>query len=142
MIIVVGLAVDYSAHLVHAYNTAPVRLRRERVEFAARTMGTSVLAGALTTFLASTALWFTTITFFVNFGTFMALTVLFSFMFAFTFVMPLAMLMGPEDGGWWRRKASPDASEVYAPNGGLDAGAAPNGDALDEEAAHRSKGAH
>jgi hypothetical protein len=96
IIVVVGLAVDYSAHLVHAYHTAGVTDRVGRSLHAATTMGTSVLAGALTTFLASVALWFCQIVFFVNFGTFMALTVLYSIAIALFFVLPLCSLIGPE----------------------------------------------
>lgn len=57
-IIAFGLAVDYSAHLAHAYldasfkSTDPVDIRVERTRRALGSMGSSVFHGAFSTFLA------------------------------------------------------------------------------------------
>merc|ERR1712039_69901 len=95
MIVIVGLSVDYSVHIMHAYNERQQPYRRGRTRWAARTMGVSIASGAVTTFLASIPLWFGQISFFYNFGTFMALTVFFSLLLTMTFLMP-PYVCGPE----------------------------------------------
>ena len=60
LILAIGLAVDYSAHIAHAYNCseAPedepsnIKRRKARVRLAFRKIGSSVFHGAFSTFLA------------------------------------------------------------------------------------------
>jgi len=96
MIIVVGLSVDYTAHLVHACNKAPSPDRLRKAKNAAVTLGTSVLAGAVTTAMTAVPLLFANITFFIKFGTFILITVLYSWSVAMFFVLPLTALFGSE----------------------------------------------
>jgi len=51
LVLAIGLAVDYSAHVAHAFCQTP-GTRQERVERAVEEMGTAVIHGAFSTFLA------------------------------------------------------------------------------------------
>ena len=50
LIVVVGLSVDYTVHLVHVYNHSTARTRAEKTRECLVVMGVSVLSGACTTF--------------------------------------------------------------------------------------------
>mmetsp|Transcript_3007 Transcript_3007/g.3496 ORF Transcript_3007/g.3496 Transcript_3007/m.3496 type:complete len:141 (+) Transcript_3007:90-512(+) len=79
--ILAGFSVDYVIHLAHAYSHAEGDVE-ERVMAAYAEMGTSVFSGMLTSVVASIPLFFCTLTFFAKFGTFLCLTILFSWIFA------------------------------------------------------------
>jgi len=51
LVLAIGLAVDYSAHIAHAFMTTP-GTRQERADHAIAEMGTAVIHGAFSTFLA------------------------------------------------------------------------------------------
>ena len=51
LVLAIGLAVDYSAHVAHAFMQTP-GTRQERVDKALEEMGTAVIHGAFSTFLA------------------------------------------------------------------------------------------
>jgi len=51
LVLAIGLAVDYSAHIAHAFMTTP-GTRQERADKAIEEMGTAVIHGAFSTFLA------------------------------------------------------------------------------------------
>ena len=51
LVLAVGLAVDYSAHVAHAFMITP-GTRQQRVDVAIEEMGTAVIHGAFSTFLA------------------------------------------------------------------------------------------
>lgn len=111
IITVVGVSVDYSVHLIHAYGESEAETPVERVRAALLTMGISLIGGVATTVGAALFLWFAEIQFFTKFGQFLAITVIVSIFAAFTFLMPLAMLVGPKPGQgvlcnlcWWRKK--------------------------------------
>ena len=53
MIIVVGMSVDYTVHLMHSYAECSEPRRFERARHAMTEMGVSVFGGALTTFIAA-----------------------------------------------------------------------------------------
>ena len=53
LIVVIGLSVDYTVHLVHVYNMSSKPTREEKTREALGRMGVSVLAGAVTTFGAA-----------------------------------------------------------------------------------------
>merc|ERR1719456_2092892 len=95
IITVVGVSVDYSVHLIHAYGESPSEDRTERVRGALATMGISLIGGVATTVGAALFLWFAEIQFFTKFGQFLAITVIVSLAVALTFLMPAAILMGP-----------------------------------------------
>lgn len=52
LVLAVGLAVDYSVHVAHAFLLAPGRTRNDRVRVATLEMGVPVLHGAMSTFCA------------------------------------------------------------------------------------------
>ena len=102
MVIVVGLSVDYSVHLVHVYQDSEnddVFDREGRVKMSLERMGISVVSGVFTTFGAAMFLWFTDSVFFKVFGTMLAMVVGVSICQALTFLMPLLLIFGPESRG-------------------------------------------
>merc|ERR1712130_219050 len=115
MIIIVGLSVDYSAHLMHAYNAAPALDRLGKARYSVVTLGTSIVAGCITTSAAAIPLFLATIVFFMNFGTFILITVVASLLVALLFVMPLAALCGP---GASAKTEGTDSNIETAANGG------------------------
>merc|ERR1711988_796301 len=95
LIIAIGLSVDYIVHLCHAYMESTKSSREDRSRDSATSMGVSVVSGAITTFGAAVFLLFTKMTFFKEFGNFMAMTVVFSIFFALTLFMALMTEFGP-----------------------------------------------
>ena len=79
-VIVIGFSVDYVVHLSHVYVEAghrnpPLNTREERVTFALKSMGPTVLSGAVTTFGSGFCLVFTQLIFFVKFSILIMVTV-------------------------------------------------------------------
>merc|ERR1712060_505813 len=95
LIAVVGLAVDYTVHLLHAYNEQD-GTREERMQGALSTMGISVASGAITTMGAGVPLFVCNIAFFQQYGSFIFLVILISFLVALTNLPPLILILGPE----------------------------------------------
>ncbi len=95
--ILAGFSVDYVIHLAHAYGEAEGDTA-SRVTEAFGDMGISVFSGMLTSIVASIPLFFCTLTFFAKFGTFLCLTIAFSWLFAnFGFMSLLATFKVPMD---------------------------------------------
>lgn len=93
--IIAGFAVDYVVHLAHSYASANGNTM-ERIAMAYGEMGISVLNGMITSVTASIPLFFCELTFFRKFGTFMFLTITFSWLFSnFAFMSVLAQLKIP-----------------------------------------------
>ena len=95
LIIAIGLSVDYIVHLCHAYTESTKAGREDRGRDAVTSMGVSVVSGAITTFFAAIFLLMCEMTFFFEFGAFMAMTVCFSIFFALTLFIALVMEFGP-----------------------------------------------
>merc|ERR1712203_148348 len=74
LIMAVGLSVDYTVHLLHAFNESSAPDRGKRVQESLSSMGITVLSGAVTTLLAALPLFLTQSTFFNRFGTFVFIT--------------------------------------------------------------------
>jgi predicted RND superfamily exporter protein len=98
--ITAGFSVDYVVHLAHAYEIAHGDTL-ERVREAFGDMGISVLNGMVTSVAASIPLFFCQLQFFAKFGTFLCLTIAFSWIFAnFAFMSALAQFKIPiKEGG-------------------------------------------
>jgi len=98
LIIVVGLSVDYSIHLVHAYGEGSGTMfgRDEKVRYALASMGISLIGGMATTAGAALFLFFCNIMFFAKFGQALCLTVIVSIAMALTFLTPLLAVIGPQ----------------------------------------------
>jgi predicted RND superfamily exporter protein len=101
LIIVVGLAVDYSVHICHSYNETRfidgvAATRFQKTQHALTEMGVSVVSGAATTFLASLFLIPAMFAFYYVFGMFMLITVIFSLLVSLTMLPALLCILGPE----------------------------------------------
>mmetsp|Transcript_63967 Transcript_63967/g.74927 ORF Transcript_63967/g.74927 Transcript_63967/m.74927 type:complete len:129 (+) Transcript_63967:211-597(+) len=79
--IVAGFSVNYVVHLAHSYNNSSGDTY-ERVQSAFGEMGSSVLNGMVTSVGASIPLFFCQLQFFRKFGTFLCLTIAYSWIFA------------------------------------------------------------
>lgn len=62
-------SIDYTIHLAQAYRESTATTREERIIDCLTTMGVSVISASATSILSATVLFFTTIRFFVKFGT-------------------------------------------------------------------------
>lgn len=100
--IIAGFSVDYVVHLAHAYEIAEGDTY-ERVTEAFGDLGISVFNGMVTSVAASIPLFFCQLQFFAKFGTFLCLTIAFSWLFAnFVFMSVLATLKIPIKKGGCR----------------------------------------
>jgi len=86
--ITAGFSVDYVVHLAHAYERAEGDTYT-RMSTAFGEMGISVFSGMVTSVGASVPLFFCQLQFFKKFGTFICLTIAFSWIFANFFFMTL-----------------------------------------------------
>jgi len=80
--ITAGFSVDYVVHLAHAYEQARHEHTIDRIRAAFGEMGISVFNGMATSVGASIPLFFCQLQFFKKFGTFLCLTIAFSWLFA------------------------------------------------------------
>jgi len=103
--ICVGMCVDFVCHLSHAYTHAPKELcdgqelswseeRAARVRYALGSLGISVTMGAITTLLGGLAMLPSQVKFFFQFGTFLAITMLWAFLFAIFYFTSLSAAFG------------------------------------------------
>jgi hypothetical protein len=95
--IAVGMAVDYTVHIVNAYNNCLHPDRESRLKHAITLMGISVTNGMITTVLAALFLWLCMIVFFFSFGTFIVLTIMYSWLSALFILTPALLFFGPQD---------------------------------------------
>jgi multidrug efflux pump subunit AcrB len=86
--ITAGFAVDYVVHLAHAYERTKGDTYT-RMSTAFGEMGISVMSGMVTSVGASIPLFFCQLQFFKKFGTFICLTIAFSWVFANFFFMSI-----------------------------------------------------
>jgi predicted RND superfamily exporter protein len=94
--IAVGMSVDYTVHIVNAYNNCPRSDRVSRIRYSMTLMGISITLGMIATNIAAAFLLLCVITFFTGFGTFIVMTIFYSWLSAFFILCPLLMLFGPE----------------------------------------------
>lgn len=94
--LVVGLAVDYCAHLADGYVRSTKTKRVDRLRDMLKTVGVSVLSGACTTLGASSFMLGSKILFFYQFGMFIFCTIGFSITFALGFFTVAVGFVGPE----------------------------------------------
>jgi len=78
------------------HRSPPIENRADRVTFALKSMGVTVLSGAITTFGSGMFLVFTQLIFFVKFSILIMVTIASSIMIALLFFMPCLALLGPE----------------------------------------------
>jgi len=94
IVLAIGLCVDYSVHVGHAFIVATGN-RQEKVEDALIKIGPAVLNGGITTFLALVLLGASTSHIFVTFFKVFVLTVLFGLFHGLVFLPVLLSLVGP-----------------------------------------------
>jgi len=94
--ILAGFAVDYVVHLAHSFANCLGKTREAKCEEAMKEMGISVLSGMVTSALAASALFGCTLTFFSTFGFFFMNTVIWAWVWANFFFMPLMATVGPQ----------------------------------------------
>ncbi|GBG25719.1 Pectin acetylesterase 3 [Hondaea fermentalgiana] len=95
-----GISIDFSLHFAVAYSDAyfdrNLLLRKERVEHALLTLGTSITFGALSTLVATSMLLLATITFFSIFAKILCVAVATAYLYAI-FLLPATLAtFGPE----------------------------------------------
>jgi hypothetical protein len=93
--ILIGISCDFVVHFSHSYCVCPRDGQQERMTHSLYTMGISVTAAAVTTFLASAVLSLCTLTFFDKFGSFLCVTMLASLFLSIGFFQALLASFGP-----------------------------------------------
>mmetsp|Transcript_15367 Transcript_15367/g.33779 ORF Transcript_15367/g.33779 Transcript_15367/m.33779 type:complete len:1321 (+) Transcript_15367:59-4021(+) len=128
VIVVIGVSVDYSVHLAHAWEVHEVpdaenvplhEQRRLKAQGALGTIGISLISGLVTSVGSTLFLWFSSINFFKKFGMFLSITLCVSFVAAFLLLIPLLMTFGPTGGCGdlpWRKKKDQPAKSSGAPS--------------------------
>ena len=103
-VIIIGFSVDYCVHLANAYMESEGGSRVEKMRDSLGTMGISVTAGAVTTFLSGVWLWGCVITFFNKFGLIVMLSMVIAVSVTFMLYVPLLDALGPNghQGDVWR----------------------------------------
>ena len=108
-VMVIGFSVDYTIHLGHMYVAADkehgAKHRLDRFAFSIEKMGPTVVGGAVTTLGAGAFMLPCQLQFFFKLGLLIFTTILYSFLFAFGFVMPLLAAAGPSGDAFSIRPA-------------------------------------
>jgi hypothetical protein len=94
--IAVGMSVDYTVHIVNAYNNCPSPDRESRIRYSMTLMGISITNGMIATNLSAFFLLLCIIKFFTGFGTFILMTIFYSWLSAFFILCPALLLFGPQ----------------------------------------------
>jgi hypothetical protein len=102
-IVIIGISVDYSVHIAHAYNiakplessTTRQQQREDKAKASISTIGISLISGCITSLGSTIWLMFCQINFFSSFGTFLFVTLVISFLVAFLLLIPLFVVFGP-----------------------------------------------
>ncbi len=94
--IVVGLAVDYTVHLAHSFQSGGNVGRFARSRHSLFEIGVSVVGGAATSLFAAFVLFFAKLLFFQRFGQLIFTTLLLSIILSTTLFIAALMLFGPE----------------------------------------------
>jgi predicted RND superfamily exporter protein len=137
LIVVVGISVDYSVHIAHAYVEAePLAKagqeltdedeRIQRTRFALATIGISLTSGLFTSLGGALFLFFCALNVFRKFGIFLFLTLLVSFACAFLMLVPMLLVVGPTGTRgqlpplsmlWKRNKVAPEDETTTTTSG-------------------------
>lgn len=96
IIIATGISFDYASHIANAYVESSATKRFDRVQDALTNLGISVMAGAISTLVAGSMLFFAVITFFGKFAAFVVSTVTLSLIWSTTFLVALLLTFGPQ----------------------------------------------
>jgi len=96
IVVAVGFSFDYVAHLVVAYVESEKEDRMERTRDALTELGISVVAGATSTLLAGSMLFFASIVFLFKFGTLVVVTIAISLTWSLAFLPAILLTVGPQ----------------------------------------------
>jgi len=91
----VGMSIDYCLHLAHAYHQMLLQGRGEKLRAALVRLGPSIFGAACTTAVSTVFLLPCRVFLFVQLGTMMLANTMLSFIFAFLFLAPLLLVLGP-----------------------------------------------
>lgn len=98
--LVIGVSIDYQLHLVIGYSDGKldhkIDDREGRCKHALVTLGPSILAGAMTTILSTSALFFATIAFFPQFAFMMVSAAIIAVIYGLVLLPALLSTIGPE----------------------------------------------
>ena len=94
--IAVGLSVDFTVHFGVAYRLCSEPGRQERTLYALNHMGPAITMAALTTFAAGSVMMPATILTYYQLGVFLMLIMMYSWVFANFFFLPICAIMGPQ----------------------------------------------
>ncbi len=98
-IIVIGFSVDYVVHLAHMYMEGYEHGKNNRVDrfiYSCTNMGSTVVAGAVTTGGSGSFMFLCQLMFFYKMALLIFMTIFFSLLYALFFFMPMLMLAGPD----------------------------------------------
>mmetsp|Transcript_6051 Transcript_6051/g.11498 ORF Transcript_6051/g.11498 Transcript_6051/m.11498 type:complete len:998 (+) Transcript_6051:160-3153(+) len=98
-IIVIGFSVDYVVHLAHMYMEGLEEGKKtsiERFKYSCTHMGSTVVAGAITTGGSGSFMFACQLVFFFKMALLIVLTICFSLAYALLFFMPMLLLAGPD----------------------------------------------
>ena len=99
-VIVIGFSIDYTLHIGHMYEEAREKgfnKREERIKYSLERMGTTVLAGAITTAGSALFMLMCQMTFFYKMALLISVTILNSLVYSLLFLVSLCILIGPEN---------------------------------------------
>ena len=99
-VIVIGFSIDYTLHIGHMYEEAKEKgynSREDRISYSLERMGTTVLAGAITTAGSALFMLFCQMTFFYKMALLISITILNSLVYSLVFLVSICLLIGPEN---------------------------------------------
>ena len=99
-VIVIGFSIDYTVHIGHMYQEADdfdIKNREGRTLYALERMGSTVVAGAITTAGSALFMLGCQMTFFYKMALLISITILYSLIYSLIFLISFMILLGPED---------------------------------------------
>lgn len=96
IVIVIGFSVDFVVHLANHYVGTGFSDKYRRAQDSVTELGVSMLSAAVTTFIATIPLFFTTISFCSEFAVLVCLSILYALVFSLGFFTALVLLIGPQ----------------------------------------------
>ena len=99
-VIVIGFSIDYTLHIGHMYEEAKEKGWRssiDRTQYSLERMGTTVLAGAITTAGSALFMLMCQMQFFYKMALLISVTILNSLIYSLVFLVSLCILIGPEN---------------------------------------------
>lgn len=99
-VIVIGFSIDYTLHIGHMYEEASEKgfeKKEDRIGYSLERMGTTVLAGAITTAGSALFMLMCQMQFFYKMALLISVTILNSLIYSLMFLVSLCILFGPEN---------------------------------------------